>query len=119
MYEAQRQNVDSFYTAHAIYSNKRIIIGYKIPNCGVTLCSYDFRLNIERERELDDPIGDTLDTILVSEIRLYLVRSTHRPTSHLIHEYDYEFNRMLAPFGQNKSLKKTFYIPSGNLYKNC
>lgn len=109
LYETKLQHVDTFYHTHAIYSNKHIILAYIIPNNGFQLTCFDFRLNEERKSNVDV----NLDTMLTSESRVYLVQDTHRSSSHLIHEFDYDFKRLSSAFGQNKSPKKPFYIETG------
>lgn len=108
MYETKRQYVDEFYAAHASNS-KHILIAYEDPSRGYLLFSYDPQLRKERERE----VNVTIDLILTSETRFYLVEDTDKHNKHLIYEFDYEFNRLQKPFGQNKWPKKPFYIPVG------
>lgn len=110
MYEAERQYVDEFYTTHAVHS-KHILIAYTVPNRGFNLFSYSPQLREERRIDIYDI---KIDLILTSETRFYLIEDTDKPSKHIIHEVSYEFARTRGTgFGQNKSPRKPFFIPTG------
>ena len=105
MYENQRENPYAFFSSHAIFPNKYICLSFEITHNDFYVLLYDFKLNYIREKSIDYQIN----SVYMSDDRIYLKKDPQKHHSKLINEYSYDFN-FIGSYGQSKSAKKVLLI---------